>query len=219
MDQKKRAIKACRVNDLIFNGILKNFKSFKTEKDIEKYVKKILKKHGMTNSYPPIVANNTSIIHAKPRYKKLERGFLVLDIGAKYEGMCSDMTRTLFIGKANKKEKELYNLVKNCQEKCIKKLKVGISCKELHEYSLKLLGKHAKYFPHALGHGIGSKVHRSPRISYKSNEVIKEGIIAIEPGVYIKNNNEDFGIRVEDTICIGNKIEILTRFPKKLIEV
>ena len=219
MNQKKRAILACKVNDLIFGGIVKNFKTFKTEKDIERYIRKILRKHGMSNSYPPIVANNTSVIHAKPRDKKLARGFLVLDIGAKYRGMCSDMTRTLFIGNANRREKALYNLVKDCQSKCIKKLKIGISCKELHEYSIRLLGKYAKYFPHALGHGIGSKVHRKPRISYKSNEVVKEGIIAIEPGIYIKNKREDFGIRIEDTICIGNNIEILTKFPKKLIEV
>ncbi len=219
MNQKKRAILACRVDDSIFEGIIANFDSFKTEQDIEGYILQNFKKNKMSSSYPPIVANNNSIVHAKPRNKKLARGFLVLDFGAKYQGMCSDMTRTLFIGKAKKNEKELYNLVKNCQEKCIKKVKIGISCKELHEYSIRLLGKYAKYFPHALGHGIGSKVHKKPRISFKSNEIIKEGIIAIEPGIYIKHRNEDFGIRIEDTLYLGKSIEILTKSSKNLIEV
>ena len=217
MNQKKRAIRACKVNDLVFREIIDKFDSFKTEKDIEVYILRRFKDHKMGSSYPPIVANNNSIIHAKPRKKRLSRGFLVLDFGAKFDGMCSDMTRTLFIGKANKKEKELYNLVLSCQGKCVKRVRLGVSCKELHAYSRRLLKGYVKYFPHALGHGVGSKVHRKPRISIKSNEVIKEGIITIEPGIYIKKKN--LAIRVEDTIYVGKNVEVLSRASRDLIEV
>lgn len=217
MDQRKRAFKACEVNDRVFREIIDKFSSFKTEKDVESYILKRFRDSGMGSSYPPIVANNNSVIHAKPRRKKLSRGFLVLDFGAKFDGMCSDMTRTLFIGKASKKERELYGLVKDCQGKCVKRVKLGVSCKELHAYSRKLLKGYAKYFPHALGHGVGSKVHRKPRISVKSNEVIKEGIITIEPGIYIKKRN--LAIRVEDTLYVGKKIEVLSMSSRDFIEV
>ncbi len=217
MDQKKRAIRACKVNDTIFREIIDKFDSFKTEKDIEVYILMRFRDQGMGSSYPPIVANNNSVIHAKPRKRKLSRGFLVLDFGAKCGGMCSDMTRTLFIGKANKKERDLYKLVKDCQWKCVGKVKLGVSCKSLHTYSRKLLKGYVKYFPHALGHGVGSKVHRKPRISIKSDEVISEGFITIEPGIYIKSKN--LAIRVEDTLYVGKKVEVLSKASRKLIEV
>lgn len=219
MDRKKRAIRACRVNDLIFREIIDRFDSFKTEKDIETYILKRFRDNKMGSSYPPIVANNNSVIHAKPRKKKLSRGFLVLDFGAKFKGMCTDMTRTLFVGKANKKERELYRLVKDCQERCVKKVKLGVSCKELHALSRKLLKGYVGYFPHALGHGVGSKVHRKPRISVKSDEVISKGFITIEPGIYIKNKRDNFGIRIEDTLYVDRKVEVLCKASRKLIEV
>ena len=104
MNKLKAIKKACKINDIIFNEIIKNF-NFKTEKDIEKFILKRFMDFNVKKAYPPIVANNNSVIHAKLRNKRLEKGFLVMDFGCRYGGNASDMTRTIFLGKANKKEK------------------------------------------------------------------------------------------------------------------
>ena len=211
--------RACKINDLVFNEIVKNF-SFDTEKDLEKYILKRFKHFGAGYSYDSIVANNTSVIHAIPRKKKFERGFVVLDFGSRVDGWCSDMTRTIFLGEANIYEKKLYNLVLNCQKKCVRRLKIGASYKEIDGYARKLLGRYRKYFLHGLGHGVGWRVHSRPKIGPKSEDFVKLGdIIAIEPGIYFSSKGNETGIRVEDTIHVGRKVEVLSRAPKGLIEI
>jgi Xaa-Pro aminopeptidase len=103
---------ACEINDMIFDSLVKEFR-FKTEKDLERFILREFRKAGAGRAYSPIVANCYSKIHAVPRRKKFRRGFLVLDFGARVNGWCSDMTRTIFLGNANEEEKKLYNLVLN----------------------------------------------------------------------------------------------------------
>ena len=113
----------------------------------------------------------------------------------------------------------LYNLVLNCQRKCISKLKLNYSYADLEIYARLLLKNYKMYFIHSLGHGLGKKIHDEPRISAISKDKVTKGqFITIEPGIYFKDKKE-IGIRVEDTIYIGNKIEVLSKFSKKLIEV
>ncbi|MEK6835377.1 MAG: M24 family metallopeptidase [Nanoarchaeota archaeon] len=211
--------KACKINNIIFKEIINDF-NFKTEKDISNYIKKRFNEFKVKASYPSIVANNNKTIHAKPRNKKLERGFLILDFGCKYNSYCSDMTRTIFLGNPNKEEIKLYNLVLNCQKKCIKKLKINYSYCDLELYARSLLKEYKPYFLHSLGHGVGKKIHDLPKISIISNEKVKKNeIITIEPGIYFKKDNKEIGIRVEDTIYIENKIEVLSKSPKNLITI
>tara|TARA_Y100000034_G_scaffold135543_1_gene207919 strand:- start:2569 stop:3240 length:672 start_codon:yes stop_codon:yes gene_type:complete len=213
--------KACEINDLIFDEITNNF-NFKTERDLEKYILKRFRQLGASGrAYRPIVACNNSVIHAKPRDKKFSKGFLVLDFGCKFNGWSSDMTRTIFIGKANKKEKELYDLVLNCQRKCVLKVKAGVATFDLEVLSRRLLGDYKKYYKHTLGHGVGRNVHTAPWFGILRNDVLKEGdVMTIEPGIYIKNKKENFGIRVEDTILVKKSgREVLCKASKKFIEV
>jgi|SRR3989344_6202524 len=218
MESKLNCIKkACEINDKIFNEIVNNF-NFKTEKDISDYIKKRFREFKVKQAYKPIVANNNKIVHAKPRNKKLERGFLLLDFACKYKGYCSDMTRTLFIGKINNYEKKLYNLILDCEKKCIKKLKIDMPYCDLDIYARTLLKGYKPYFLHSLGHGVGKKVHESPKIFVVSQDKIKKNdIITIEPGIYFKDKNKEIGIRIEDTVYIGNKIEVLSKSNKDLI--
>jgi Xaa-Pro aminopeptidase len=212
--------KACEINDAIFLEIVENFQ-FKTERDLEKYILKRFRQEGVGQAYRPIVANNNSVIHAKPRDKKFSRGFLVLDFGCKFNGWCSDMTRTIFIGKASKKDRERYALVLNCQRKCISKVKAGVKTFDLDVLSRRLLGDYKKSYRHWLGHGVGKKVHEDPVFGIFSNDVLQDGqVITIEPGIYIKNKKEEFGIRVEDTILVNRTgREVLCKASKKFIEV
>ncbi|MEK6907319.1 MAG: M24 family metallopeptidase [Nanoarchaeota archaeon] len=219
MDKVNFVRKACSINDVIFKEIIKNF-NFKTEKDIVKYIKKRFRNFKVKQAFPTIAANNNKTIHAKPRNKKLERGFLILDFGCKYKSYCSDMTRTIFLGKPNKYEKMLYNLILNCENKCIKKLKINYPYCDLEIYSRLLLKNYKQYFLHSLGHGIGKKIHDLPRISIVSNDKVKKNeIITIEPGIYFKRGNKETGIRIEDTVYIGKKIEVLSNSNKELVSL
>ncbi len=217
---KYKSIKrACEINDIIFKEIVNNF-NFKTEKEISDYIKKRFRDFKVKKAYDPIVSNNSLQIHPKPRNKRLAHGFLIFDFGSKYQGYCSDMTRTIFIGKADSYERRLYNLVLNCQKKCLTKIKLNMNYCDLEIYARILLKSYKQFLVHSLGHGVGKKVHEQPKINIISNDKIKKDtIIAIEPGIYFKDKKKEVGIRVEDTVYIGNKIEILSKSPKNLIEV
>ena len=219
MNKINAITKACAINDTIFKELTDTF-CFKTEKEIEQFILKRFKQHNVKPSYPPIVANNNANIHPKPRKKKLERGFIVLDFACTYKGWCSDMTRMLFVGTPTKHEKKVYNLVLACQQKCVNKVKPGTRVADLDLYARSLLGKYKPYFKHSLGHGIGRKIHEQPKISIFSDEIIKKNdVITIEPGIYVKHKKKEMGIRVEDTIVVGRKNKILTKSTKKLVQV
>lgn len=220
MDKVTSIKRACEINDIIFKEIIDNF-SFKTEIELSKYILKRFRDFKVSMAYKPIVANNNSIIHAKPRNKRFSRGFLVLDFGCKVNGWCSDMTRTIFIGKSNLDENKLYNLILNCQTKCSKKVRAGASCFDLEVMSRRLLGDYRKFYTHRLGHGVGMKVHEKPDFGSITIDILKNGdIVTIEPGIYIKDKRQNFGIRIEDTILVlNNSCEILSKSTKKLIEI
>jgi len=216
VDKIKCIRKACEITDSVFSSIINDF-YFKTEKQLANYIRKMAKKNRVKLAFPTIVASgrNSAEIHHKPTDSKL-RGFIVIDFGFKYRGYCSDMTRTVFIGKISDKQKKLYNKVNSVQVNSIKRVKSGISYKELDISARKGFGKLKKNFKHALGHGVGSKIHQRPAVHPKSKNFAKENdVITIEPGLYFGGR---FGIRIEDTVLVKkNKCEILTKSDKKLI--
>lgn len=211
--------KACSVNDEIFSLLLKNIKSLKTEKDIDKFLRKEIRKRKLKIAFPPVVASgaNAAEIHHKPKKTKLKKGFLVLDFGVKYMGYCSDMTRTIYIGNASAKEKQIYSKILSVQKSAVRKAKPGEECFEIDYFARKKLGRLREYFAHSLGHGVGKKIHEKPNLSPKTAEKLKKGdVVTVEPGIYIKKK---FGIRIEDTVLIGKKPTALTKSTKKLIEI
>ena len=220
MNKIKSIRRACEINDLIFNEIVNNF-NFRTEKELALYILKRFRDFGVGKAYAPIVANNNSVIHVKPRCRRFSRGFLVLDFGCKFNGWCSDMTRTVFLGRANLDEKKLYALVLNCQFRCTDLVKAGASCFELEVLSRRLLGNYRRYYTHRLGHGVGRKIHEKPDFGSVTVDVLRVGdVVTIEPGVYIREGRRNFGIRIEDTILVKKKgNEVLCNSSKKFIEV
>jgi len=211
--------KACEITDEIFSLIIKNIKSMKTEKDIDNFIRREARKRKLRISFPPVVASasNAAEIHHKPKKTKLKKGFLVLDFGVKYKGYCSDMTRTVYIGKASAKEKKIYNRLLSIQKSAVKKAKAGAECFAIDIFVRKKLRELREYFLHSLGHGVGKKIHEKPNLSPKTCDILKNGdIITIEPGIYLKKK---FGIRIEDSILVGKKPETLTKSKKRLIEI
>ncbi len=215
--------KAAEITDKTFYSILKIIKPGLTEKFIQRKIIEIMENFGADGiSFEPYVASGKG--SAEPHYqasdKKLKNNeILLIDMGAKYKGYCSDFTRTIFIGKASQKFKNLYNIVLETQENAIKNCKVGYSTRKLHEESVINFKKYKedKYFTHCLGHGVGINIHESPGIGTKSTNKFENGMVfAIEPGLYHKNFG---GIRIEDLCLIDGKCKVLSKATKELIEI
>lgn len=208
--------KACSVTDLIFKKICGNF-DFKTEDEICDFIKKECEKNNCNLAFPPIAASaqGTSKVHYEGS-KKLKKGFLMLDFGAKYKGYCSDMTRMLYFGRPSKKEIDDYNLVLKTNIMCEKAVAVKNNFSELHNMAVEILGEKSMFFTHYLGHGLGLDIHESPNLGPESKAKIKERIpFTIEPGIYFPGK---YGIRIEDTLVLEkNKINILTKSKKELV--
>tara|TARA_Y100000310_G_scaffold62055_2_gene57328 strand:+ start:6708 stop:7793 length:1086 start_codon:yes stop_codon:yes gene_type:complete len=209
--------KSSSLADKILQKTLKTFKDFKTESDVSSFLEYQTKKLGLNLSFPPIVASgaNSSMPHYEPQNTKLKPGFCVVDFGVKYRGYCSDMTRTLFIGKPTQKEKKIYGFVLEVQKNTINQIEEGKLCSELYEFALNKLGKYKNYFTHGLGHGVGVEIHELPNLTLNSQDkILKNTVFTIEPGIYIPNK---FGIRIEDTISFQNKTKRFTKSTKDLL--
>ena len=215
----KNIRKAAIVTNKIVNDLIKNFKKFKTETEVARFLKIETIKNNCDLGFPPIVASgpNAALPHYEPKNIKLKKGFCVIDFGVKYNGYCSDVTRTIYLGNPSEKEKELYDFLSSIQENIIKNIKVGVKTATLYNYTIKNLKKYSKYFTHGLGHGIGIEIHELPNLTPKSTDKIqKNSIFTVEPGIYIPNK---LGIRIEDDILVNKKgkVEVLTTVKKDLI--
>ncbi len=165
----------------------------------------------------------SSLPHGVPRNVKLEKGFFTMDFGAKVDGYCSDMTRTVVIGKADEDMKRLYNTVLDAQKAALDFIKEGINCKDADTVARDIIDN-AGYkgrFGHSLGHGVGMYIHESPRLSQAApaDYKLQRGhIVTVEPGIYIEGL---YGCRIEDMVGImpdGSKYNF-THSKKELIEL
>ena len=221
--------KACRLGDKTFDYILKKTKLGVTEKEIAFEIEFFIKKHGADISFPPIVAfgKNSAIPHHQTSDKKLTTSdkIMLLDFGVKLNNYCSDMTRTVFFGSANAELKRIYQTVLDAQQKSIEKINILMSQssnipasqidRAARDY---IISKGYKTIPHSVGHGIGIQVHESPRLSPKSKDILKEGMVfSIEPGIYIPGFG---GVRIEDMVVLEKPYaRLLTRSPRELTMV
>lgn len=200
----------------ILDQAIKNIPNFNYEHEIKDFIDVEARKRGLGMSFETIVASgkNASNPHYNKCSDKLRRGFLMIDCGVKFNGYCSDITRTVFLGNPSKQEIQTYNKVLNIQKKCIDLLK-SKTPKQVNEFAKKELGKD---FLHSLGHGIGLDIHELPSITMKNNLMLKNNVcFTVEPGIYKKGK---FGIRIEDDILKKNgKLTVITTVPKSLIVV
>lgn len=212
------------IGDIAFSKILDIIKPGVTELEIAAYLEFFMKTNGAENlSFDTIVASgvNSSMCHAVPTNKKIEKGdFLTMDFGCKYNGYCSDMTRTIVVGKASDEQKKVYQTVLDAQLKALDFIHAGQKGKEVdkvardHIYAAGYEG----CFGHGLGHSTGLFIHENPRYSASEEGIVGENVVmTVEPGIYIK----DFGgVRIEDMICVTKDGHInYTSSEKKLIEL
>ena len=224
-EETKMIKKACVITQKILNEVPKivrqNMKKGLTEKKLAVILEEmIIEKGAQGLSFPTIVASGKSgaVPHHVTSNKKISRGFLLIDFGIKIENYCSDLSRTFFVGKAGKKEKELYELVSNVKERSEKMTKAGVVCEKVFDEAERLLKENGFELIHGLGHGIGLKVHDEPKGFLKGNKkkIKTKNVLTVEPGVY----GNFGGIRIEDIIVVKEKgIEKLSSAPKKLVEI
>ena len=212
--------KACKITDDCFNYLLNYIKKGMTEKEIAHEIKEFFTKNGANDiAFEPIVASgpNSSKPHAVPTDRKIQSNDVILiDMGCKYNGYSSDMTRTIFVDSVNDNLKREYEFVLDVQKQILNMLKEGKSIRDIvlvfeNNYNV---SRHVVM--HALGHGVGLECHELPILSSKNMNCLKENmVLAIEPGIYVAGN---YGIRIEDTVLI-NKFagETLTESTKDIV--
>jgi len=174
-------------------------------------------------SFETIVASGarSALPHAHATPAKLpRRGFVTLDFGVVWKGYCSDMTRSVHMGRVSPEARAVYDSVLDAQMSAIERIAPGVSAGEVDEAARGVLrrAKLAEYFSHSTGHGVGLEIHEQPRIGAKQAQELKPGmIITIEPGVYLDGR---FGVRIEDMVLVTEHgHEMLTTSTKALIEL
>ena len=215
--------KAQQITDKAFSKILGFIKPGLTEREICNELNHQMMLSGAESiAFDTIIAsgNNSSRPHSGVSNKKVASGeFITMDFGAKVNGYCSDMTRTVALGKVSDEMVTVYNAVLKAQQVSINAYKEHVSCKEaftIAKTCLQTSGGYGDYFIHGLGHGVGLEIHEYPGINSVSDSLLLPGmVVSVEPGVYLENK---FGVRIEDLIVIKeNGIKNLTASDKQLI--
>lgn len=214
--------KAAEIADKAFEHMLSFIKPGMTEREVGLELEFYMKKLGATDlSFPSIIASGvrSSLPHGKATDKVINKGeFLTLDFGCVYEGYCSDMTRTIVIGKPSEKMVEIYNIVLEAQERALKGFKPGVPAIEVDKIARDYIKEkgYGEYFGHGLGHGVGREIHEAPTVGYRNDKPLPAGIVVTdEPGIYIPGFG---GVRIEDILLVKEDgIEIFSKSPKHLI--
>lgn len=223
-DEIEKVRAAAHVGDLAFSHILSFLKPGVKEVDIAIELEFFMKKAGAQKlSFDTIVASGirSSLPHAQPTNKILELGdFVTLDFGCLLNRYCSDMTRTVVIGKASSEQKKIYNIVLEAQLAALNGIHAGLKGVEVDKISRDIItaAGYGEQFGHGLGHSLGLEVHENPRFSSKDESIILENtIMSVEPGIYVPNFG---GVRIEDLICVkATGIDNFVHSEKQLIEL
>ena len=222
-DEIKKMQLAQDITDAAFSHLLTMIKPDMTEIEVAAELEYAMKKRGADGfafSTIAVSGDASALPHGTPRNVKLKRGFLTMDFGAKYEGYCSDMTRTIVIGKADDEIKKLYNTVLSAQLAAIEYLKTGRDCGTADKAARDIINvDYNGAFGHSLGHGVGMLVHEAPSLSPKAfdKKLVKGNIVTVEPGIYLFGK---YGCRIEDMVAIGdNDLYNFTHSTKDLIEI
>ena len=159
--------------------------------------------------------------HARPTARRLRKNELVvLDLGAILAHYCSDITRTVFVGRAPARIRRWYRAVQEAQAAAVAAARAGTRCGDVDAAARGILARYRldSYFVHSTGHGLGLEVHEDPRVARGQKHVLVPGnVITIEPGVYVPGVG---GIRIEDDVAVhADRNEALTRVPRDLVEI
>lgn len=205
----------------LFEGVLQHIVAGATELQVAANLEFQARLAGAeAMSFETIVASGarSALPHGHATKAKLpRRGFVTLDFGVVLEGYCSDMTRTVHMGKANQLEWDVYHSVLEAQQAAVAAIRPGVTCGDVDEAARSVLrrAKLEKAFSHSTGHGVGLEIHEGPRIAAKQKQVLQAGmVITVEPGAYLPGK---FGVRIEDMVRVTERGgEVLTAASPKV---
>lgn len=213
---------AAQLADRTFSHILNYIKPGVSEKDIALEMEFFMRKNGATSSsFDTIIASGerSALPHGVASDRIIQgNDFIKLDFGALYKGYCSDITRTVVLGKPTDKHHEIYNIVLEAQLNALEHIRPGMTGREADALTRDIIKGYGygDNFGHSTGHGLGMEVHENPRLAAGSDTVLTPGMtVTVEPGIYIPGFG---GVRIEDDIVITeNGIEIITQSTKQLL--
>lgn len=216
--------KAEEIGDTAFEYVRNHMKVGMTEIEVALMIENTMRRNGAEGlSFDTIVASglNGSMPHAVPGMKKLEEGdFVTMDFGCRYHGYCSDMTRTVVMGKASEKQKEIYDTVLKAQLAALDAVRAGVTGKSVDAVARNIIAEagYGEYFGHGLGHSVGLFIHENPRLSPNEERLLQENVIVtVEPGIYIPGFG---GVRIEDMVAVTADGHVnFAHSPKELIEI
>lgn len=222
----ERIRKACAGTDKTYEALVGALRPGKTEWELAGEVMRVALEHGMTPSNsesslgPVIIASGPhgAYGHSELSNREVRDGdFVVADLFFRYEGYNSDETRTFGVGSVTSEMKNHYSIVKEAQQAALDTAKEGVQCGKVHDAAVDVLKRNRmeKFLNHSVGHGVGIDIHEMPGI-FHGNKVrlARNDVITDEPGVYLVGK---YGIRIEDTLLVGKKAEVFTRYTKDLV--
>ncbi len=215
---EEAALLGCR----IFEAVLPHLAAGVPEREIAAELEYAARRMGADGmSFDTIVASGerSALPHGTASAQPLpRRGFVTMDFGIMHKGYCSDMTRTVYVGKPGRAEREAYAAVLEAEEAGVAAVRAGVRASRVDGAARKVLrGRDlARYFTHSTGHGVGLEIHEGPRLAGKVKDVLAEGmVVTVEPGVYLPGQ---FGIRIEDMVAVeATGARVLTPAPKQLL--
>lgn len=213
---------AADLADAAFQHMLGFLRPGLQETDVALELEFFMRKGGaQSTSFDTIVASGerSALPHGVASGRTLGTGeFVKMDYGAYYNGYCSDLTRTVVLGKASEKHREIYEIVREAQQHALERIKPGMTGREADALTRDIITRYGygEFFGHGTGHGLGMEIHEAPRLSLRSDTILTPGMtVTVEPGIYLPGFG---GVRIEDDIVItDNGIKIITSSPKDLI--
>lgn len=223
-DAELQAIsEAQQLADRVFAEVRPMIQAGVRELDIANEIESRLRQAGAESAFEIIVASGPrgAMPHGVASQRIIQNDELVtVDMGAKLNSYCSDMTRTVTVGKPNAELARIYMAVLEAEESAIKAIRAGMAASDLDKVARDILEKHelAQYFSHSLGHGVGLEVHEGPRLSHNSTDILQAGmVITVEPGVYVPDVG---GVRIEDLVLVTEDgYQVLSSAAKEHLEL
>lgn len=211
--------KAVELADAAFQEASVAIRVGMTEKEAAWEVERLLHQNGSEGvAFEIIVASgpNSALPHARPTEKAIRSGEpVVIDMGARFGGYCSDLTRTLFLGRASKTMRDIYGIVLKAQTAAVEGVKSGMDAVQADRLARNIIEQagYGEQFGHGLGHGVGLAVHELPTVGPASTGSLTDGMVfTIEPGIYLPGQG---GVRIEDIVALENgSARVLTRAEK-----
>ncbi len=210
------------ITDAAFKHICSFIKVGMSELEVQRELDRFMYENGSVGlAFPSIVAAgpHAASPHAQPSKRILQAGdAIVMDFGARVNGYCSDMTRTVFLGEPSDELAHAFSVMRKANEECEAKVKAGVRASLVHNHAEKVLarGGYANKMGHSLGHSLGLDIHESPALSWKNDNELEEGVVVtVEPGIYLDGN---FGMRLEDFgVVRQDGYEVLTQSTHEMV--